>query len=68
MDLVRVLADLRAELDNLDAAIASLERLQERGRRRGRPPQWLQKSGKIARTGKAEAQSRHVGESPPRGS
>jgi hypothetical protein len=67
MDLVKVLADLRAELGNLDAAIATLERLQARGRRRGRPPHWLQKSGKTARPGKAKLQSRHAGETPPQG-
>jgi hypothetical protein len=38
MDLDKVLAQLRAELENLDAAIVSLERLQTEGRRRGRPP------------------------------
>jgi hypothetical protein len=39
MDLVKVLALLREELDSLDAAIATLERLQQGGRKRGRPPQ-----------------------------
>jgi hypothetical protein len=38
MDLSKVLAQLRAEMANLDAAIQSLERLQEMPRRRGRPP------------------------------
>jgi hypothetical protein len=38
MDLAKVLAHLHKELDNLNAAIATLERLQQRGRRRGRPP------------------------------
>ena len=41
MDLTKVLAQLRAELDNLDAAIVSLERLQREGPRRGRPPKIL---------------------------
>ena len=41
MDLARVLAQLHEELDNLNAAILSLERLQESGRRRGRPPALL---------------------------
>ena len=41
MDLTKVLAQLREELDNLDAAILSLERLQHEGRRRGRPPKAL---------------------------
>lgn len=41
MDLEKVLAQLRSELENLDSAIQSLERLQQRGRKRGRPPSWL---------------------------
>jgi hypothetical protein len=41
MDLARVLAQLHAELENLDAAIASLERIQQGGKRRGRPPEAL---------------------------
>jgi hypothetical protein len=38
MDISKVLVQLRKELEHLDAAILSLERLQERGVRRGRPP------------------------------
>ena len=41
MDLDKVLAQLREELENLDAAILSLERLQQPGPRRGRPPKAL---------------------------
>jgi hypothetical protein len=41
MDLAKVLRQLHEELENLDAAILSLERLQESGRRRGRPPALL---------------------------
>ncbi|HLK50504.1 MAG TPA: hypothetical protein VKT49_20330 [Bryobacteraceae bacterium] len=41
MDLQRILAQLRGELANLDAAIESLQRLQRTGNRRGRPPSWL---------------------------
>ena len=41
MDLTKVLSELHAELDNLDAAILSLERLKSEGRRRGRPPKLL---------------------------
>jgi hypothetical protein len=43
MDLVKVLAQLREELASLDAAIFSLERLQQDpgARRRGRPPKAL---------------------------
>jgi hypothetical protein len=35
MDLAKVVAELKQELANLDAAIVSLERLQAAGRRRG---------------------------------
>ena len=39
MDITKVVAELRQELANLDAAILTLERLQQVGpRRRGRPP------------------------------
>jgi hypothetical protein len=38
MELAKVLALLREELDSLNTAIATLERLQEGNRRRGRPP------------------------------
>jgi hypothetical protein len=42
MDLAKVLAHLRAELENLNTAISSLERLQQQeGKRRGRPPKGL---------------------------
>ena len=41
MDLAKVLQELHEELEYLDAAILSLERLQETGRRRGRPPNIL---------------------------
>jgi hypothetical protein len=41
MDLSRVLAELRWELERLDAAIVSLERLNEEGRKRGRPPKMV---------------------------
>ena len=45
MDLAKVLVELRAELENLDAAILSLERLKQEGhRRRGRPPKWMKEA------------------------
>jgi ATP/maltotriose-dependent transcriptional regulator MalT len=50
MDLAKVLIELHEELANLDAAILSLERLQEGGRRRGRPPAWLAEVKKTERT------------------
>ena len=41
MDLSKVLDQLRRELDHLNAAILSLERLQTKVVRRGRPPRAL---------------------------
>ncbi|SPE37370.1 hypothetical protein SBA6_70012 [Candidatus Sulfopaludibacter sp. SbA6] len=41
MDLTKVLQQLHEELKNLDIAILSLEKLQESGKRRGRPREWL---------------------------
>jgi len=41
MDLAKVLFELHNELKDLDAAIMSLEKLQEASRRRGRPPKLL---------------------------
>lgn len=42
MDVSKILSDLRDERRNIDEAIAVLERLEGgRGRRRGRPPGWL---------------------------
>jgi hypothetical protein len=40
MDLAKVLQQLHEELENLNAAISSLERLQEAGKNRGKEP-WL---------------------------
>ena len=42
MDLIKMLAELRQERDQLEEAIMTLERLARgRGRRRGRPPAWM---------------------------
>jgi hypothetical protein len=41
MDLSKVLEQLRKELAHLDAAILSLEQLQAKTARRGRPPKVL---------------------------
>ena len=46
MELDKVLAQLRSELENLDAAIVSMERLQTEGPRRGRPPKLLAAASK----------------------
>ena len=59
MDLAKVLAHLHGELDNLNAAIATLERLQQKGRRRGRPPKLVaaQASRAIELTGQQAART-----------
>lgn len=54
MDLSKVLAELRMELENLNAAIVSLERLQQEGRRRGRPPKILSQLSKTSEQRKEE--------------
>jgi hypothetical protein len=42
MDVLKMLADLRQEREQIEEAIVVLERLaQRRGRRRGRPPTWM---------------------------
>ena len=42
MDVTKILAELKAEREQIEEAILSLERLaQGRGRRRGRPPSWM---------------------------
>ncbi len=45
MDLAKVLQQLHEELENLNAAILSLERLQESGKNRGKDSTWI---GEIA--------------------
>lgn len=57
MDLPKVLRDLHEELANLNAAIASLERLQEAGKHRARSSEWLadvNPSGRVSRRRKSE--------------
>ena len=58
MDLARVLQQLHEELEALDAAILSLERLHQGGRRRGRPPEWLAEFKPPARPGRKKAASK----------
>ena len=56
MDLSKVLGQLREELENLDAAILSLERLQQEGpRRRGRPRKALSNLSRVLRAAKEES-------------
>jgi hypothetical protein len=47
MDVLKMLADLRREREQIEEAIMTLERLaQGRGRRRGRPPAWMSALGR----------------------
>ena len=59
MDLAKVLAHLHRELDSLNTAIATLERLPQRGRRRGRPPRLVpaHASRALGLTGQQEART-----------
>ena len=50
MDVSKILTELRAEREQLEEAILSLERLARgRGRRRGRPPAWMAEAKKRGR-------------------
>jgi hypothetical protein len=50
MDVAKMLADLRQEREQIEEAILSLERLARgRGKRRGRPPAWMQEVKKRGR-------------------
>ena len=54
MDVTKILEELRKEREQIEEAILTLERLLEnRGRRRGRPPSWLSEArrrGKVPST------------------
>jgi hypothetical protein len=42
MDILKMLAELRAEREQVEEAIIVLERMARgRGKRRGRPPKWM---------------------------
>jgi hypothetical protein len=51
VDLYKILTCLHEELDRLNAAILTLERLQQEGPSRGRPPKVLSEITKASRTG-----------------
>jgi hypothetical protein len=52
MDVGRILAEMRLEREQLEEAIASLERLAAGSvKRRGRPPAWLSEIKKKRKTG-----------------
>ena len=64
VDVTKILEELRKEREQIEEAILTLERLVEnRGRRRGRPPSWLSEArrrGKVpsaAANGKATVEA-----------
>ncbi len=51
MDVTKILEELRKEREQIEEAILTLERLVEnRGRRRGRPPSWLSEARRRGKT------------------
>ena len=61
MDVLKMLADLRHEREQIEEAIQTLERLARgRGRRRGRPPAWM---ATIKRRGRPPGSKNKVKES-----
>jgi hypothetical protein len=62
MDVIKMLAALREERDQLEEAILTLERLARgRGRRRGRPPAWMTE---LKRRGRPPGSKNKAKESP----
>jgi len=67
MDLAKVLQQLHEELENLNAAILSLERLQESGKNRDKDSSWMGEiSGNesVVQKRRGRPKTREVGESP----
>jgi len=52
MDLTRMIAELKAEKQLLEQAMAALERLAANSPRHGRPPNWLKGQIQAAPTGR----------------
>lgn len=53
MDISKMIAELRDELQGLDEAIAVLSRLSlGQGKRRGRPPLWMKGISEVKRRGR----------------
>jgi DNA invertase Pin-like site-specific DNA recombinase len=62
MDVAKMLADLRQEREQIEEAILSLERLARgRGKRRGRPPAWMQEVKKRGRPPGSKNKSKNEG-------
>lgn len=63
MDILKMLGELRDERDRLSEAILTLERLAAgRGRRRGRPPAWMQQLKRRGRPPGSKNKKQAVGE------
>ena len=61
MDLIKMIAELRAERAGIDDALAVLERLaRSHGKRRGRPPNWMLVQRAAASTAQTEEKSTRV--------
>ena len=53
MDILKMLADLRQESEQLEQVIMALERMARgQGKRRGRPPAWMAAGNEIKRLGR----------------
>jgi len=69
IDVAKILEDLKAEKEQLEQAIVTLERLaQGRGPRRGRPPAWLSEGAAPKRRGRPPGSKNKVAapEAPPK--
>ena len=62
MNILGMLAELRAEAEQIDHAILALERLAagSHGKRRGRPPKWMSEAGAEPVLGTAPSKRRKV--------
>jgi hypothetical protein len=65
MDVTKILAELKAEREQIEEAIVSLERLaQGRGRKRGRPPAWMAEVAAPKRRGRPPGSKNKVHTAP----
>ena len=64
MDIAKVLVELRRELADLDAAILTLERLQVKSVRRGRPPKVLTELRRAVKSAERVGERRRATNSP----
>lgn len=64
MDLEKVLQQLHEELENLNAAISSLERLQEATKHRGNAMEWLGSATPVPEIRKRKSKAKPRDEAP----